>query len=85
MPEKMKLGDGQEVSAQEVKFDTIEEPWCIYRLEDGTQVRLKTTVLKMFRVLDDDGNPAYTPEGDPFIIVRSSRQVTASKPQEEAN
>jgi hypothetical protein len=72
------MPDGSQAKAQEVEFKLQHEDWSIYTLPDGTTVKLKTTVLKILQVLDDDGNPARTPEGDPFLIVHHRTDVTTS-------
>lgn len=77
--EKYRLPDGSEVEFVEVKFEALEEPWSEYRLEDGTFVRMRTVVLKAFRVLDKDGNPGFAADGEPHVILRSTRVVTAKK------
>lgn len=55
------------------------EPWTEYTLSDGTKLRIKTTILKVFRVIDSAGNPDYTAEGDPNILVRSKNELVASE------
>lgn len=72
------LPDGSQAKAQEVDFKLQHEDWSIYALPDGTVVRLKTTVLKILQVLDKDGKPARTVEGDPFLIVNHRTDVIAS-------
>lgn len=72
---KVQLANGEECDAIELDFEIRDE----YKLLDGGRVRLKTSVLRMFRVLDANGNPAYTPEGDPFILVRHNTQVVTTE------
>jgi hypothetical protein len=72
------MPDGSQAKAQEVDFTLQHEGWSIYALPDGTVVRLKTTVLKILQVLDNDGNPARTVEGDPFLIVNHRTDVITS-------
>jgi hypothetical protein len=72
------MPDGSQAKAQEVDFTLQHEDWSIYALPDGTVVRLKTTVLKILQVLDNDGNPARTVEGDPFLIVNHRTDVITS-------
>ena len=70
---------GETVNCEELKFETIKEDWNDYRLEDGTVVRVKTVVAKIFRVLDADNNPAFTETGEPRVLVRWSTLVSASE------
>jgi hypothetical protein len=72
------LPDGSQVKAQEVEFKLQHEDWSVYTLPDGTTVKLKTTVLKILQVLDNDGKPARTVEGDPFLSVTHRTDVITS-------
>ena len=72
------MPDGSEAKAQEVGFKLQHEDWSIYTLPDGTVVKLKTTVLKILQILDNDGRPARTVEGDPFLIVNHRTDVITS-------
>lgn len=76
---KVQLANGEECDAVELDFEIQNEQWDEYKLLDGGRVRLKTSALRMFRVLDAHGNPAYTPEGDPFILVRHNTQVVITE------
>ncbi len=69
--------DDEEKEAIEVDFEIAREEWNEYLLADGGRVRIKTTPLKVFRVLDEHGEPALTSEGDPFIYVRYNTQIVA--------
>jgi hypothetical protein len=62
----------------EEEFTTVKEDWNEYELSDGTLVRLKTTAQRIFRVLDTDGKPAITPDGEPFLVVRHQAQVVVA-------
>lgn len=72
------LPDGSQAKAQEVEFKLQHEDWSLYTLSDGTVVKLKTTVMKILQVLDNDGKPARTVEGDPFLIVNHRVDVISS-------
>ena len=79
MPRKIKipLGD-QEVEAIEQDFKVKQEEWNEYELADGGRIRVKTTVLKILRVLDSNGKPAFTPQGDPMVIVQHKSDIASS-------
>jgi hypothetical protein len=82
MPERIieqTFPDGITRKIKEMDFTVDREEWNEYTLSDGTTVRIKAVVGKIFRVLDDQENPAYTANNDPFIIVRSANQVFASE------
>ena len=72
------MPDGGQAKAQEVEFKLQHEDWSQYVLPDGTVVKLKTTVLKILQVLDNENKPARTVEGDPFLIVNHRTDVITS-------
>ena len=72
------MPDGSQAKAQEVDFKLLHEDWSVYTLPDGTTVKLKTTVLKILQVLDNDGKPAHTVEGYPLLIVNHRTDVITS-------
>ena len=69
---------GRQRKGREEAFEADQELWNVYKLASGDRVRIKVVVHKIFRVVDDAGNPLFTPEGDPEIIVRHQIQVSAS-------
>ncbi len=74
---RIKVGD-REVNAREEDFEIVREDWNEYRLLDGGSVRVKTTVARIFRVLDDDGRPLHDQDGDPQVVVRHNTQIVAA-------
>lgn len=60
-------------------FEILREDWSEYQLIDGTTVRMKTSIQKIYWVLDDKDNRMFTREGDPHLIVRSGNQIVASE------
>ncbi len=72
----VRVGD-KDLKAIEQQFEIKREDWNEYTLLDGGKVRVKTTVGRIFRVLDESGKPAVTPQGDPNVIVRHQTQVVA--------
>ena len=70
--------DGRTRNVREESFDADKECWNEYKLANGDKVRIKVVVHKLFRALDADGNPAFTGDGDPEIVVRHQVQVSAS-------
>ena len=73
---KVRAGD-TEFNAIEQQFDIGREDWNEYRLLDGGVVRVKTTVQRIFRVVDSEGNPTHDESGDPHMIVRHKSDVVA--------
>lgn len=72
---KMNLG-GREVEAESMAFNAIEEPWSLYRLEDGTTVKLKLVVSDVFKLAIPD--PVT---GLPQVVVRSSNIMSVEPPE----
>ena len=72
------MPDGSQAKAQEIEFKLQHEDWSQYALPDGTVVKLKTTVLKILQVLDNENKPARTVEGDPLLIVNHRTDVITS-------
>ncbi len=55
-------------------MDVVEEtePWCVYKLADGTTVKAKTVVAEIWKVdneYDSDNNPVYVLRGNPMLSV----------------
>ena len=74
---KLRVGD-EELDAIEMQFEIKKEEWSEYKLYDGGTIRLKTSAHKIVRVVDGDGNPVRTEDGDPRMIVRHNTQVVSS-------
>jgi len=67
---KMNLG-GQVVEAEKMEFKPIDEAWSMYRLDDGTVVRIKLIVSEVFKL------PAPDPlTGLPQLLVKSSNVMS---------
>lgn len=82
MPGRIKdltFPDGVTRKVEEIDFSIVKEDWNEYQLTSGGYLKLKSIVQKIFWVLDQDGNRLYNDDGDPFILVRSSNQVTSSE------
>ena len=70
---------GKEYEVREESYDVIREDWAEYLMASGVRVRVKPQVVKLFRILDDNGQPAFTPQGDPFVIVRHQVVLVSSE------
>ena len=75
---KIKVGN-EEVDAIEQQFNIQREEWNEYKLFDGGLVRLKTSIQRIFRVVDSDGNPTHNAQGDPNIVVRHRSDIVAAE------
>jgi hypothetical protein len=50
------------VDATELEFEVTSEPWTTVKLEDGSTLKLRLNVIKVFRLEQHDqmtGEPAY--------------------------
>lgn len=72
---KMNYG-GREVSVEEIEFEAEREPWNVYILSDGSQLKVKAVLSAVFRV---DGE--YAPNGDPIYMVQASPIIATSAPE----
>ena len=61
--------DGKPCSGQEISFEPIIEPWCKYRLDDGTIIRAKLNVLKVLRGVNEIGEQMFSENGEPVYII----------------
>ena len=67
--------NGNEALGVEVDFDIKHESWDEYQLLDGGVIRVKSTVIHIFRVVDEDGQQRYTEDERPMYVVRSKQEV----------
>jgi hypothetical protein len=74
---KVRLPNGSEVEATNVDFETLNEDWNEYKLEDGTVLKFKTVVSSIIRTEN------YDPmTGDPVYHVRSTNILRVKVPEE---
>ncbi len=78
-PVEMPLPDGKKAMVIELSFQIANEDWNEYRLEGGIILRMKSTVARVFRVLDAEGNPAYHDSGEPNIVIQSTNTAIANE------
>ena len=63
---------GSTVDGVEVPVSESTERWTEVNLEDGTVIRVKTTVIQAVRVTDkydNDGNPQYLLKTAPVVTI----------------
>ena len=75
--QKIRLRD-REVWAIEQQFEIAREDWNEYKLLDGGTVRLKTTIHRILRIVDEDSNQIYNEQDEPQIIVRHRSDIVTS-------
>ncbi len=69
----------REVYGIEQSFDIDREDWNVYKLLDGGTIRLKTTVQKLYRVVDESGEPEFDPNGEAVYIARHKSDIVFSE------
>lgn len=71
------------VRAKNLEYETIKEDWNIYKLEDGTTLRIKIVAAKIARGIDPKtGEILYTPEGEPYYNIKYQTVIVADVPKE---
>ena len=75
---KVRLGSS-EFDAIEQEYQIASEDWNKYKLLDGGEVRVKLTVSKIYRIVDDKGHFLSDQNGDPRVIIRHKVDVSASE------
>ena len=67
---------GETVEAESMTVKSIEEPWSIYKLDDGNVIKLKVVVSDVFKLPTPD-----TVTGLPQYLVRSSNIMSVEPPE----
>lgn len=75
--------EGEERDALELDFDAVEEGWNIYEAERGITAKVKLVVMRLFAVLDENGEIEYTDSGEPFVVARYQHNTSAIKREGE--
>ena len=71
----MNIGD-KAVEAESMSFKASEEPWTIYKLDDGSVIKLRPVVSGIFKL------PGQDPvTGLPQFLIRSSNVVSVEPPE----
>lgn len=65
--------DGKTIQAVELEFEQKTDPWIIVNLSDGTVMRVRLTIMKVYRAVGEynpmTGEPRYNLETN--LVVRS--------------
>lgn len=72
---KMNLG-GNTVEAEIMTFKPIDEPWSLYKLDDGTTLKVKIVLSDVFKLAQPD--PVT---GLPQVMIRASQVVSVDAPE----
>jgi hypothetical protein len=56
--------DGKPVPADQIDFESEKEPWTVYKLEDGTVLKVKPVLGNIARLVDQ-----HKPDGEPIYVL----------------
>jgi len=73
---KLKMPDGTTVEAQRMESTPVREDWNLYKLTDGTIIRLRITATDIFRLETID-----EVTGQHHYYVRHNTIVAANEPE----
>jgi hypothetical protein len=65
-----------------VGFKPLEEKFSYYALDDGTVLGVKPAVIKVYRLQNPDGSPAFGPDGSPLYFYQT-QNITQTLTWEE--
>lgn len=72
---QMEFPGNQKLSVTEVTFDVIHENWAEYKLSDGTLLRVKNAIARIFLEVDENGNIIYNENGEPNVVVVGNQMI----------
>ena len=70
---EVKLGD-RNVEGELIDFETVREEYNIYRVGDGSTIKMKTVVTSIIRTSE------FNPQGEPIYLINSQNVVVADVP-----
>jgi predicted RNA-binding protein with PUA domain len=65
----------KQVTGEIIDFDVEKENWNVYKLEDGSKLKMRSVVAQIIRIENE-----YNPQGDPIYLVNSQNIVSADVP-----
>lgn len=68
----IQLPDGSSPNAESLDFETTEEVWNEYELDDGSTLKVKLVLNGVYRLVGE-----YNDMGEPVYIINSNNQVRA--------
>jgi hypothetical protein len=76
-------GPEGEILVEDLEYETIKEDWNIYKLADGTTLRVKMIMKRISRgLMDDQKTIRYAPDGLPMYSVRWGIVMDPDVPEE---
>ncbi len=70
---EVKLGD-KTVEGEIVDFETVREEYNVYKVGDGSTIKMKTVVTNIIRTSE------FNPQGEPLYLINSQNIVVADVP-----
>jgi hypothetical protein len=67
---------GKKAKGKEIDFKLEKEEWNVYKLSDGTTLKVKTVVATIVRLNE------YSPQGEPIYFINAAPAITADVPPE---
>jgi hypothetical protein len=65
-----------------VGFKPLQERFSYYALDDGTVLGIKPAVVKVYRLQNQDGSPAFGPDGSPAYFYQTQNITQTLTPDE---
>lgn len=78
------LVGGKEITAREEPFTTVRDAPNEYVLDSGVCVRVKLSVAKIGRQLDENGEYKVNQYGDPAVLVRYALEIVTNLESDNA-
>jgi hypothetical protein len=76
-PKKTYSYQGRQIPGESVSFESASEPFNVYKLSDGTEVKLKVVLLDAVRLdeYSDNGEPLYQFQFQQIIGINAPEQL----------
>jgi hypothetical protein len=74
--------EGEAVRAYELEFTTESDNWGEYKTEEGTRIKMRSVVARIYRLLDksrDDGSPIHILHGSVVMDTAVPKTEAASQ------
>lgn len=64
-------------------FDAVVEPWITVTTKSGLRLRIRNSVVRIRRVIDEEGKQLFSPDGSiPQVLVDGQLQVVVLTDEE---
>lgn len=74
---ELDIPDGRTLPVVEVDFEVVREDWNEYTLSDGTKLRVKNIVTRIFLQVDENGEVIYNENGEPNVVINGKNNLVA--------